>query len=152
MADHIPPPPPPPGQWQGQLHAPPGQQWQQPAAWQQHGYYQPAPAQLGAGLHVTSIVTGIFGVICGLIPLFFLGARAFGSSALVVGVIAYRKAKAVGQRQGRAGMILGAIALVLGTIGFAIVADAFDTLDDDLSCIEEADTPQELDECNEGGS
>lgn len=37
-------------------------------------------------------------------------------------------------------------------IGFAIVADAFDTLDDDLSCIEEADTPQELDECNEGGS
>jgi hypothetical protein len=64
--------------------------------------YAPAP-QLGSGLQVTAIVAGIFGVIFGLIPLTFFLAWAFGLVALVVGIMAYRRAKAVGRKQGRAG-------------------------------------------------
>lgn len=133
MADYPPRPPPPPGAGQ----------------WLPAGYYQKAPPQLGTGLQVTSIIAGIFGVICGLIPLFFLGAWAFGLVALVVGIMAYRRARSVGQKQGRAGIILGVIALALGVVGIVIVSDAFDDLDDDLTCLDEADTPEEIEACNE---
>jgi hypothetical protein len=136
------PPPAPSGGWQGQ----PQQQYQPgPQQYQ----YQPAPQQLGSGLQVTAIVAGIFGIIFGLIPLTFFLAWAFGLVALVVGIMAYRRAKRVGVKQGRAGIVMGAIALVLGIIGVVIVSDAFDDLDDDLTCLDEADTQAEIDACNE---
>ena len=74
---------------------------------------------------------------------------AFGLVALMVGIMAYRRAKAVGRKQGRAGIIVGASAIVLGVIGVVIVPDAFEDLDDDLTCLDEADTPAEIDACNE---
>jgi hypothetical protein len=126
------PPPAPSGDWQGH----PQQQ------------YAPQP-QLGSGLQVTAIVAGIFGVIFGLIPLTFFLAWAFGLVALVVGIMAYRRAKRVGVKQGRAGIVMGAIALVLGIIGVVVVSDAFDDLDEDLTCLEEADTQAEIDACND---
>jgi hypothetical protein len=49
---------------------------------------------------------------------------------------------------GRAGIIVSAIAMVLGVIGVVIVSDAFDDLDDDLTCLDEADTRAEIDACN----
>jgi hypothetical protein len=58
-------------------------------------------------------------------------------------------AKRVGRKQERAGIILGAIAIVLGVIGVVIVSDAFEDLDNDLTCLDEADTPAEIDACNE---
>ena len=69
--------------------------------------------------------------------------------ALVVGIMARRRAKAVGRKQGRAGIVMGAIVIVLGIIGVVIVSDAFNDLDDDLTCFDEADTPAEIDACNE---
>jgi glutathione S-transferase len=42
-----------------------------------------------------------------------------------------------------------AIAIVLGVIGVVIVSDAFEDLDDDLTCLDEADTSAEIDACNE---
>ena len=107
MTDYAPTPtgaPPPPLPSGGYPPPPPARDQQQ---------YYPAP-QLGAGLQVTAIVAGIFGVIFGLIPLTFLLAWAFGLVALVVGIMAHRRAKAVGRKQGRAGMVMGAIALRAG--------------------------------------
>jgi len=138
-------PPTPPRFTEGSYPPPaPGRGW--PEYPQQH--YAPQP-QVGAGLQVTAIVAGIFGVIFGLIPLTFFLAWAFGIVALVVGIMAYRRAKAVGHKQGRAGIVIGAIAIVLGIIGVVIVSDAFDDLDEDLTCIDEADTPAEIEACNE---
>jgi hypothetical protein len=135
MAEQYPPPPPPP--------PPPPGQWQ-PAG----GYYQAVP-QLGTGLQVTCIVAGIFGILFGLIPLLFGLAWAFGLVAIVVGVMAYRRAARVGQHQGRAGIIMGLIALALGVAGAVIVGDAFDDVDNSLSCLDEADTPAEIGTCSE---
>jgi uncharacterized membrane protein len=126
------PPPPPSGGWQGYP--------QQPHA--------PQP-QLGTGLQVTAIVAGIFGVIFGLIPLTFFLAWTFGLVALIVGIMAYRRAKEVGRKQGRAGIVMGTVALVLGIIGVVIVADAGEELDDDLDCLAEADTSAEIEACND---
>ena len=42
-----------------------------------------------------------------------------------------------------------AIAIVLGVMGVVIVSDAFEDLDDDLTCLDEADTSAEIDACNE---
>jgi len=131
----------PPGAHQRAYPPPP------PVAGYQQQFY-PTP-QVGAGLQVTAIVAGIFGVIFGLIPITFFLAWAFGLVALVVGIMAYRRAKAVGLKQGRAGIVMGAIALALGVVGVVIVSDAFEDLDEDLSCIDEADTPAEIDACNE---
>jgi hypothetical protein len=125
-------PPPPP---------PPGQQWQ-PAA----GAY---PQPIGSGVHVTAIICGIFGVIFGLIPLTFILAWGFGLVALVVGIMAYRRAKKVGVKQGRAGIVMGVIAIALGIVGVVVINDVFEDVDDDLTCLEEADTPAEIEACGE---
>ena len=100
-------------------------------------------------MHVAALVCGIIGVVVGLIPLFFFISLPLGIIAVVLGVMAYRRAKRVGVKQGRAGVILGSIAIVLGIVGILIVSDAFEDLDDDLSCLDEADTPAEIDACNE---
>jgi hypothetical protein len=100
-------------------------------------------------MHVGAIVCGILGVIFGLIPLTFFLAWTLGLIAVVLGIMAYRRAKRVGQHQGRAGLVLGVIAIALGGLGLAIVSDAFEDLDDDLTCLDEADTPEEIDACNE---
>jgi hypothetical protein len=124
----YPPPPPPPG----------------------GGYAAPYPVSpVGSGLQVTAIVAGIFGVIFGLIPLTFILAWGFGLVALVVGIMAYRRAKKVGVKQGRAGIVMGVIAIALGIVGVVIVSDAFEEVDDDLTCLEEADTPEEIEACGD---
>lgn len=131
MTDYPPPPPgayPPP--------PPPAGGYQQ---------YQPAPRR-GSGLQVTAIIAGIFGVIFGLIPLTFFLAWAFGLVALIVGIMAYRRAKTAGVRQGRAGIVMGVIALLLGIIGAAIVADAFDDTDDTTTAQEGTTTTAERSE------
>jgi hypothetical protein len=112
MSAHIPepwPPPPPP----------PVQQWR--------------PVTPGRGLHIAALVVGIVGAVAGLIPLLFLVAWGGGVVAVVLGAIAYRQGRTVGVRQGRAGIILGAVALALGTLGLAIVNSAFDDLDRELN-------------------
>jgi hypothetical protein len=62
--------------------------------------------------------------------------------------MAYRLAKRVGAKRGRAGIVMGVIALALGIVGVVIVSDAFEDVDDDLSCLEEADTLEEIEACD----
>jgi hypothetical protein len=99
------------------------------------------------GLHVTAIVLGIFGAVFGLIPLLGIVAFPAGVSAVVLGYMAWRAGRPFGVKQGRAGMILGLIALGLGAIGVAIVSNAVDDLDDNMSCLDRAETVAEIEAC-----
>jgi hypothetical protein len=98
-------------------------------------------------MSIAALVCGIVGVVVGIIPLLAIAALALGLVAVVLGVISWRKGKAVGKSQGRAGAILGVIAVALSILGMVIVSNAFDELDDGLECIEQADTPEELEAC-----
>jgi hypothetical protein len=119
----IPPPPPPP-----------------PYTWR-----APDPAR---GLSIAALVSGIVGVVFGLIPITSLIALAGGLVALVLGLVARRQRMAVGARRGIAvwGASLGVVALVLGTIGFIIVQDTVDDLDRDLEEIEQEFDPETIPE------
>jgi hypothetical protein len=86
----------------------------------------------GHGLAIASLVTGIVGVVAGLIPILGFIALSCGVVALVLGLIARKKGKLVSVKQGRAGAILGAIAIALGIAGFVIVNNAVHKLDHDL--------------------
>lgn len=122
------------------------------------GWATPGPERPSNGMHVAALVCGILGVLAGLIPLFFLPAWGFGGVAAVLGYLAYKRAKPHGIKQGRAGMALGSIAIVLGFVGVAIVADAFDDVDDELNSIESGTPPAsterssttELDQATDG--
>jgi len=92
----------------------------------------------------------------GLIPLLFVFSLSAGLVAFILGLIAwyrrrhweykdYRKLKS---GMATAGTILGALAMVLGIIGIVIVTTAFDDLDKDLQCIDDAHTAEEIDACN----
>lgn len=102
-----------------------------------YGYEQPSygqgvrpPVPPPSGMSTAALVLGILGVLTGLIPLLFFIAFPLGVLALVLGLIAYTRGRRLGVGQGRAGSWLGGIAVVLSIVGLAIVADAFDDLDD----------------------
>ena len=86
----------------------------------------------GHGLAIASLVTGIVGVVAGLIPILGFIALSCGVVALTLGLIARKKGKLVSVKQGRAGAILGLIAIALGIAGFVIVNNAVNKLDHDL--------------------
>lgn len=96
--------------------------------------------QAGNGFAVTALVLGVIGAIVGLVPIFFIGAWLLGSLALIFGFIGRSRAKRE-PNAGRGGMavagiILGAIAIVLGIVGVNTVDKAVDQLDRDLREIE----------------
>ncbi|HEV7757740.1 MAG TPA: hypothetical protein VGO78_02085, partial [Acidimicrobiales bacterium] len=70
-----------------------------------------------------------------------------GILALLFGIMAYRRGRPW-VRQGRSGIVLGSVAAGLGILGIVIVAGAFNQLDDDLDCIDNATTAAEVDACN----
>jgi hypothetical protein len=108
--------------------------------------YVPTPRH---GLHVAAILFGIFGAVFGLVPLLGIVAFPAGIAAIVLGFMAWRAGRPVGVKQGRAGMALGVVALVMGGIGVAIVGSAVDELDEDLTCLDRAETIAEIEACED---
>jgi len=94
-------------------------------------------------------VLGILGVLAGLIPILFFVSFPLGVLALVLGLIAYGRGKRAGARQGRAGSWLGGVAIALSIVGVAIVANAFDDLDDATSSSRR--NPDDAAQQSEGG-
>ncbi len=97
------------------------------------------------------MVCGIVGAIFGLIPITGVIALALGLVALVLGIMGRRRVKrdpAVGRKgSATAGIVLGVIAITLGIIGIAIVDDAVNDLDSAADCLDQADTPAEINAC-----
>ena len=91
-----------------------------------------APVRRGNGLAVAALVLGIIGVLSGLIPLLFFFAWVLGVLAFVFGWLGRTAVKRDPSRSGRgqaiAGVILGAIAVVLGVVGIVIVAGVFSSV------------------------
>lgn len=142
--------------WQQQPAAAPQWGQQQPGGqpqWgQQHGYAQPTSGS--NGLAITSLVVSILS--------FFLAFVAFGALggilAVVLGVIALKQIKAANGAQGGrgmaiAGIIVGAVSIVIGAIVFVLIAFVTTAVEqggpaftDFFECIEEeARTGQDLD-------
>lgn len=98
-------------------------------------------ARPGRGMAIAAIVVGAVGAVIGLGPFIFgVFAAAAGVAALVLGVIAYRTGKRVGVKQGRAGIVLGVLALGFGIFGMVTVDQAVNDLQEDLEQIGPADT------------
>ena len=125
-----PPPPPPPSepQWNPQSGAGQEGYGQQPPGYPPPGApggYGQAPAQ-NSPLAIVSLVLGIVGFLC-------CGLFLFSVGALITGFLARKQ---IAESQGRlkgagmatAGLILGAVAIVVGIIYWVlIVAGAFDS-------------------------
>ena len=111
--------------------------------------------QAGNGLAVAGLVTGIVGLVLGLIPILFFLAWALGITGFIFGLVARGKAKrnpAVGRKtMATWAIVLGVGAFAMGCAGYAIVNDAFSDLDRDLnatsSCLDRADTLSEMEDC-----
>ncbi|WAL95153.1 DUF4190 domain-containing protein [Streptomyces sp. Je 1-369] len=111
-------PPPPPG-W-GQGPPPPS---------------PPPPAQpLRNGLGVASLVLGIIGVLCGLVPLLFWASGILAVLALVFGCVGIGRARR-GQADNKGvaiwGTSLGGVAAILAVVGLVITVTVVnDTVDE----------------------
>jgi hypothetical protein len=162
MSSYPPPPPPgdpqdqpggysypPPGQ-QG-AYPPPAQQGGYPPPGQQGGYYQQPPRR-GSGMAVTALVLGIIALLsCWTI----IGGILFGLIAVVLGIVASRRARrgeAGGRGMAITGIVLGLLGLVLSVV-IVVVIGAFwnsDSVQNYRECLEEAGTDQTaLDECED---
>ncbi|MFI7315392.1 DUF4190 domain-containing protein [Streptomyces venezuelae] len=95
----------------------------------------PQPQPLRNGLGVASLVLGIIGVLCGLIPLLFWAAGILAVLALVFGCVGIGRARK-GQADNKAvaiwGTSLGVVAAILAVVGLAITITVVDDTVDEL--------------------
>ena len=98
-------------------------------------------------LGIVALICGIVGMFFGLVPLMCFVSFPLGLTALILGFVAWRGGKGVGIKQGRAGLVTGAPALVLGVVGAVVVMNAVDNFGDSMDCISNANTSAQLDAC-----
>jgi hypothetical protein len=115
----------------------------QPAAFPQQQQWMPAPPtgyqpQPRNGYGVTALVLAIVGLVFGLVPFTgFLAIMCGGTSVLfgLLGLGRIRRHEATNKGLTITGLVLGALALLLGVIGLIIVMNAATKLSNDLSKI-----------------
>jgi ABC-type nickel/cobalt efflux system permease component RcnA len=113
-----------------------------------YGQYVSEP---GRGTSIAALVCGIVGVVFGLIPILFVISLSLGCVAIVLGLIARSQRRhypSLKKTMSTWALALGALALVLGVAGIAIVNSTMNQLDSDLDCIDRATTAEEIDACN----
>jgi Protein of unknown function (DUF2510) len=155
MADQPPTPAAPAAGWYPDTENPGGLRYWDGHAWTEHRQQAhdggapppPAPGQVlyvekaGNGLAVGALVCGIVGLTLGLIPILFIIAWALGLVAIVLGIIARRRAvqkPEVGRKtMSTVSVVLGVLALAIGGVGYAIVNDAFEDVDEATEELEE---------------
>jgi hypothetical protein len=106
---------------------------------------RPSPPPPSNGFGITALILGIIGVLTGMIPLLFWLAAVLGIIALVMGIIGTRRAKqgyASNPRMSIVGAVLGGVTLVLSVIGYLVVVDAFEDVDEEYhSALSDEPTP-----------
>jgi hypothetical protein len=106
--------------------------------------YAPPPVQpvnTHRGLAIAALVLGIVGAVFGFIPITFVIALICGVLALIFGLIGRRHG------MGKAGLILGIVAIALGIWGAVIVNQVSNDLNDYGTCIQNAQTLDEMSKC-----
>ncbi|MGW0121103.1 DUF4352 domain-containing protein [Streptomyces sp. NPDC003327] len=110
-----------------------------------HPPVQQPPVALRNGLGTAALVLGIIGTLAGLIPLLFWLAGTLGLIALILGLVGKGRVKR-GEANNKGvtltGVILGAVSLVLATVGLIITVTAVnDAVDEIDKAIESIETP-----------
>lgn len=103
----------------------------------------------GNGMAVAALVLGIVGAVFGLIPILGVIAFPLGLLAVVFGFIGRRKS--TGKGMALAGIITGALALVLAVVGVVLVKDAVQDIDAAFDELGSAEGPPEEGATMEGG-
>jgi len=96
---------------------------------------------------VAALVLGLIGLLAGLIPLFFFIAFPCGILAVIFGFVGRRRAiqrPSSGKGLSTAGLVMGALAIILGIIGVVIVNRAVNDISETLeTAFEETTLPAE---------
>lgn len=134
-----------PAYQQGQPAYSPGQPAYQQGQPGQHGYqqgYQQGYGQPRNGLGIAALVVGIISLLVAWIPFIGLAGALGGIIAIILGVMGLgrvRRGEATNRGMNIAGIVLGAIALILGIVttvaGASFVARFFD--EDVQACVEQ---------------
>ena len=148
----APPPLPPGDDWsqQPQSQQPQAQQWGGQGGYQGQPQYAPQP-QASNGLAIGALVCGILAFLGGI----FVLPAILGLVAIVLGFIARGKVKrgeATGQGMALAGIILGALSIIIAIAvvlaGAAFLDFAGSSIVDFAECVEQAGQDQAaIDEC-----
>lgn len=84
-------------------------------------------------LAVVSLIAGIIGLLGALIPILFIVGWGFGVTGFVLGIIALKKSKTLNglhKTMSKWGIVLCIGAFAMGCVGFGIVQDVANDLDE----------------------
>lgn len=138
MSTSFPEPSPAPQQASEQPYAPQGEFPGYPQQPQAPGY-PPAPAPKSNGLAIAGFVVALLGLLGSFIPVVNIGGIVLAVVGLILSIVGLTKAKKVGAGKGMAltGIILGALAIVVGIavnlIFAAGVSNAADEIDEAIA-------------------
>jgi hypothetical protein len=133
-------------------HTPDPNPWAPPAEDQPHdrpplaypAMVPPAPGQVGNGLGVAALTTGLIGTVLGFLPFLFWLSGILGVLALIFGLVGHsraRKGLATHKGMALAGAVLGGLTMVLAVVGlFLTVWFVKNAVDDARAKIRERHT------------
>lgn len=104
------------------------------------GQYAPSGAQMRNGLGIAALCCGLVGILIGLIPIMFLASGALGILAIVFGAVGIRRVRrreASNRGMSIAGLLTGLAAFALAIWGISIVFSAANSLNEELSKIQD---------------
>lgn len=108
----------------------------------QYGGQPGPPPKTGNGLGVAALVLGIIAIIIAFIPFIGIGSFLLGALAVILGIVGLRK-KGLPKGTSIAGLILGAVSLIIAGIMTAITATFVAAVDESLQSMPESSTVAE---------
>lgn len=100
---------------------------------------EPVIVRQGNGMAVAALVLGIVGSVFGLIPILGLIALPLGILAIIFGFVGRKRS--IGRGMALAGILTGALALLLAVIGLVIVRGAVKEIDSAFDDLDQANEP-----------
>ncbi|GAA1661585.1 hypothetical protein GCM10010977_24290 [Citricoccus zhacaiensis] len=108
----------------------------------QYGGQPGPPPKTGNGLGVAALVLGIIAIVIAFIPFIGMGSFLLGALAVILGIVGLRK-KGLPKGTSIAGLILGALSLIIAGIMTAITATFVAAVDESLQSMPESSTVAE---------
>ena len=114
---------------------------------------EPEPHGTASTLPLVTLVLGIAGAALGVVVVWYIAAIVLGIAAVAVGIVALRRARTATDPRGHSratiGMMLGAIAIVLGVSAAILLPHAIDRVDNFFSTMQD-DVNHNVDSVNRG--
>ena len=103
----------------------------------QYGGHPGTPPKTGNGLGVAALVLGIIAIVIAFIPFIGIGSFLLGALAVILGIVGLRK-KGLPKGTSIAGLILGALSLIIAGIMTAITLSVVAAVDESLQSMPES--------------